>query len=158
MSVVSTSVTFLTSSEDQPVRAFATLRFVGDALDPDEISRLLAEKPTKAYRKGQKFSPGSQSPELIGKTGIWYLSTRNKVGSAELSDHLERLVALIFPFAEGDDRLRALRDIMKREDLQAHVTCFWRGPHGSTPPSIPSRVVHSFSRLPADIEKDFEAR
>jgi len=155
MNATNTSGTSLTSSEE-PVRAFATLRFVGDALDPDEISRVLSAKPTRAYRKGQKFSTGPRSPETIGKTGTWYLSTRRGRTSANLNDHFERLLALIFPFAEGDQRLRLLRDIMQREDLRAHVTCFWRGPPGSTMPNIPPLMTSRFNRLPADIETDFD--
>jgi hypothetical protein len=87
-------------SDEDFVRAFATLRFVGDDLDPDEISRVLEERPTKAHRKGERFAPGPRSPEVIGKTGIWYLSTRRRLGSPNLSDHLEKIIAIIFPFAD----------------------------------------------------------
>lgn len=144
----------MTNSE-QPTRAFATLRFAGDALDPDEISRVLDEEPTRAYRKGERFRPGARSPEIAGKTGVWYFSTRRKIPGNELTNHLDALVRLIFPFADADKRLKELRDIMERGDLQAHVTCFWRGPPGTPKPSIPFSVTDSLGRLPADIEVDF---
>jgi hypothetical protein len=64
-------------------------------------------------------------------------------------------VRLIFPFADQDKRLRELREIMERQHLQAHVTCFWRGPSGANHPSIPSMVTGAPHRLPADIEVDF---
>jgi hypothetical protein len=131
------------------------LRFAGDALDPVEISRILDEEPTRAYRKGQRFRPSARSPEVIGKTGVWYFSTRREILGDDLSDHLDALVRLIFPFADSDKRLKELRDIMEREDLEAHVTCFWRGPPGTPEPSIPISITDSLERLPADIEVDF---
>jgi len=154
MSAASLSGTSMTSSE-QPTRAFATLRFAGDALDPDEISRIVKEEPTRAYRKGQQYRPGPRSPEVTGKTGVWYFSTRRRIPGNDLADHLDALVRLILPFADADKRLRELREIMTREHLEAHVTCFWRGPPGAAKPSIPLSVTNSLSRLPADIEVDF---
>lgn len=154
MSTASLSATSMTNSE-QSTRAFATLRFVGDALDPDEISRVVKEVPTRAYRKGQRYRPGPRSPELTGKTGVWYYSTRRMIPGNDLGDHLDAVVRLILPFADADERLRELREIMEREHLQAHVTCFWRGPAGASQPSIPFSMTNSLSRLPADIEVDF---
>jgi hypothetical protein len=131
------------------------LRFAGDDLDPDEISRILKEQPTRAYRKGQRYRPGPRSPEVTGKTGVWYFSTRRKIPGHDLADHLDALVRLISPFADADQRLGELREIMERVDVQAHVTCFWRGPLGASKPSIPFGVTQSLGRLPADIEVDF---
>jgi len=154
MNMAMPSATSMTNSENT-MRAFATLRFAGDALDPDEISRVVKEQPTRAYRKGERYRPGPRSPEVTGKTGVWYFSTRRKIQSKDLTDHLDALVTLIFPFADQDRRLKELHDIMERENLQAHVTCFWRGPSGANQPSIPSVVSGALHRLPADIEVDF---
>ena len=74
----------MTNSES-PIRAFATLRFAGDALDPDEISDVVKESPTKAHRKGELYRPSPRSPEVTGKTGIWY------------SAQGEKFKAMIFP-------------------------------------------------------------
>jgi hypothetical protein len=144
----------MTSSE-AATRAFATLRFAGDALDPDEITRVVKQQPTRAYRKGERYRPGPRSPEITGKTGVWYFSTRRRIAGNELADHLDAVVRLILPFADADQRLRELREIMEREHLRAHVTCFWRGPTGVSKPSIPLSVTNSLGRLPADIEVDF---
>lgn len=149
------SVTSMMNSENT-IRTFATLRFAGDALDPEEISRVLKESPTRAYKKGQSYKPGPRSPEITGKTGVWYFSTRRKIQSNDLTDHLNLLERLIAPFGDQDGRLREIRDIMKRRNLQAHVTFFWRGRPGATSPSIPSVATSAFSRLPADIEADID--
>jgi hypothetical protein len=67
-----------TTKSDNQIRAFATLRFTGDALDPDEISRVVKEQPTKAYRKGQIYRSGRHGPDVTGRTGVWYFSTKTK--------------------------------------------------------------------------------
>jgi hypothetical protein len=154
MSAAMCSATSTTKSENRS-RAFATLRFAGDALDPDEISRVIKEQPTRAYRKGEKYRTGPHGSEIVGKTGVWYFSTRRKIPSRDLGDHLEALVRLISPFADDDKRLSQLRDIMERENLKAHVTCFWRGPPGVDEPSIPTVVSEPLQRIPADIQVDF---
>ena len=154
MSLVMSSGTSTTKS-DSAVRAFATLRFAGDALDPDEISRVIKQQPTKAYRKGQTYRSGPHGPDVTGRTGVWYFSTRRKVPSKDLVDHLHALDTLIAPFGDQDNRLKELRDIMERRNLQAHVTFFWRGPPGTPYPSVPSVATAVLQRLPADIEPDF---
>jgi hypothetical protein len=154
MSMANTSATSMTNSESAS-QVFATLRFAGDALDPDEISRVVGQQPTRAYRRGQRYKPGPRSPEVTGKTGVWYFSTKRNVSSKDLCDHLDALVSLVLPSADEDKRLRELRDIMERRNLQAHVTCFWRGPPGVDQPSIPAAVSGALGRLPADIEADF---
>jgi hypothetical protein len=154
MSAAMSSITSTTKCENRS-RAFATLRFAGDALDPDEITRVIKEQPTQAYRKGEKHRTGPHGPEIVGKTGMWYFSTRHKIPSKNLTDHLEALVRLVFPFADDGKRLRELRDIMERENLKAHVTCFWRGPPGANEPSIPAVVSEPLCRIPADIKVDF---
>jgi hypothetical protein len=148
------SATSMTNSESK-IRTFATLRFAGDALDPDEISHVVKEPPTKAYRKGQTYRSGPHGPDVSGRTGVWYFSTRRKIQSKDLADHLNALERLVAPFGDQDSRLKQLRDIMERRGLQAHVTFFWRGPPSVQQPSIPFATTAALHRLPANIEPDF---
>lgn len=143
-----------TTKFENTIRTFATLRFAGDALEPDEISRIVKERPTRAYRKGEPYRPGPRSPEITGKTGVWYFSTKRRVQSRNLADHLDALERLIAPFGDQDARLKELRDVMEQRNLKAHVTVFWRGRPGAQPPSITSDATAALGRLPADIEPD----
>ena len=127
MSMANTSAISMTNSES-PSQVFATLRFAGDALDPDEISRVVRRQPTRAYRKDQRYQPGPGSPDITGKTGVWYFSTKRNVPGKNLRDHLDALVSLVLPFADDDKRLRELRDIMERRNLQAHGRASGAGP------------------------------
>ena len=92
--------------------------------------------------------------KLPGKTGVWCFSTRRKIAGNDLAAHLDALVSVISPFADADERLRELREIMRGDHLQAHVTCFWRGPPGAPKPSILFTVTNSLGRLTANIEVD----
>jgi Domain of unknown function (DUF4279) len=114
MSTAMSSATSITKS-DHKVRAFATLRFAGDELDPDEISRIIKEQPARAYRKGQTYRSGPHGPDVTGRTGVWYFSTRKKIQSKDLADHFSALERLIAPFGDQDGRLKELRDIIRTE-------------------------------------------
>ena len=143
------------TKSDPTKKAFATLRFTGDALDPDEISSALGTSPTRAYRKGQIFSPGPRTPRVVGRTGIWYLSTDKLVSSGDLGEHLRYLVEVLAPDSPREKRLARIRELMQRDHLEAHVTCFWFGEEGEPEPTIPPEMAATFARLPADIETDF---
>jgi hypothetical protein len=144
----------MTSSENA-ITTFATLRFVDDALEPDEISHIVREKPTRAYKKGEVYRPGPRSPEITAKTGVWYFSTKHKIHSNDFADHINALERLVFPVADQDGRLKELHDIMERRNLEAHATLFWHGPPGARHPVIPPRATEALRRLPADIQSDF---
>src|SRR5262249_23867999 len=145
MSMAMPSATSTTKSENT-TSTFATLRFAGDALDPEEISSVLKESPTHAYKKGESYRPGPRSPEITGKTGVWFLSTKRKIQSNDIVDHLNALERVIAPFGDQDNRLKQIRDIMKRKNLQAHVTFFWRGRPGARHPSISSVATETLRR------------
>ena len=73
-------------------KAFVTLRFAGDELDPGKISAILPVKPTRAHRKGEEFVAGPNAGNLRGRTGIWFLATDKLVDSDDLQDHLRFVV------------------------------------------------------------------
>src|SRR6266699_2633733 len=78
-------------------KAFVTLRFAGDELDPGEISAILPVEPTRAHRKGEEFFAGPNAGTLRGRTGIWFLATDDFVHSDDLQDHLAFVEGLLYP-------------------------------------------------------------
>jgi hypothetical protein len=136
-------------------KAFATLRFAGDDLDPAEISAILPVVPTRAHRKGEEFFSGPRAGHLRGRTGIWFLSTDQHVASDDLGDHLEFVRTLLHPQSGDSFRLDALRDVLRHAHARARLTCFWRGDPGETEPHIPAEFRSAIERLGADIETDF---
>jgi hypothetical protein len=118
--------------------------------------RVLLRKNRRGHiGRVKPIGSGPHGPEITGKTGVWYFSTRRKIPSKVLSDHVDALVGLIFPFGDQDRRLRELCDIMERENLKAHATFFWRGPSDAKRPSVSHVATEPLHRLRADIEVDF---
>jgi len=156
--VLSLATSTTRSRKIAPQKVFATLRFSGDRLDPDRISDILRVQPTKSYRKGERYFAGPRAGHLAGHTGIWLLATDDFVASADLNRHLGYLTSLIFRGAadHNKDRLAGLRELMARDGITAHVSCFWHGEPGEQPPSILPEATVKLRDLPADIETDFD--
>ena len=136
-------------------KAFATLRFAGDDLDPADISAILPIAPTRAHRKGEKFFAGPHAGPLRGRTGIWFLSTDKRVPSDDFGDHLEFMRTLLYPKPGDNSRIAALCSVLKRAHSRARLTCFWRGDADEAEPRIPAEFRSAIEKLGADIETDF---
>jgi hypothetical protein len=144
------------SSDSTRQRAFATLRFSGDRLDPVRISAILEVPPTKAWRKGERYFAGQRTGHLIGRTGTWFLATDDLVTSPDLDEHLEFLTALLSQGPQDEEaRLVRLREVMARDNLKADVSCFWHGAAGEQPPTMSAEKTAKLRALPAEIETDF---
>ena len=140
---------------DADSKAFVTLRFAGDDLDPSEISAVLPVKPTRAHRKGEEFFAGPHAGNLRSRTGIWFVATDKLVPSDDLFDHLAFVQKLLSPLPGDISPITKLRDIVERMHSAAHVTCFWRGEPGEPAPQIPDGFKSAVAPLAADIETDF---
>ena len=152
---MATSTTKIDAQVDR--KAFVTLRFAGDDLDPREISTILPVAPTRAHRKGEAFIAGPHAGELRGRTGIWFLATDKLVPSNDLDDHLAFVHDLLYAEPSDTGRIIKLRDILGRAHSHAHITCFWRGDRGEATPQIPREFKSAVRPLAADIETDFVA-
>lgn len=166
------------SSPDDTVRAFATLRVVGDELIPSEITDILRLFPTKSYAKGEKYDAGRHAGQIIGKTGVWYLATDRIVASNRLVDHLLFLVSVLAPdstlagmafipnkatigrpiaVAPFFRRLERLKMVIEKRNLRAVVTLFWHGTTGAKHPPLPRTLLTIFRAFSIEIEMDFDA-
>jgi hypothetical protein len=148
------SATSTTRSKPGTLLTYASLRFTGDALEPNWISDLLGTEPKTAYRKGEVYKV-SRGHEVRGRTGLWRLSSKGAVDSADLNEHLAYLLAILFP-ANSEELVDRLRALMHDKGIEADVSCFWYGEHGAQPPVVPEDFRASFARLPATIETDFD--
>jgi hypothetical protein len=88
-------------------RVRASLRVLGDSLEPEEVSALLGRPPTRERRKGDKI-PGKQggNSEAVEPTGAWILDSPLSE-TAEVEDHLE---ALLGTLSNDMDEWRSLTD------------------------------------------------
>ena len=56
----------------------ASLRFFGDDLDPDELTRLLGCQPTKSERKGEEIVGKVTGNKRTARSGGWRLSAERR--------------------------------------------------------------------------------
>jgi hypothetical protein len=135
-------------------KTHATLRFSGDRINPSIFTDILKVRPDRGHRKGEVFYAGPRAGNLVGRTGIWWLSTQKHVDSDSLDDHLSYLVKLVSPTDQAE-RLARLREEIGREGAEVHVGCFWHGPPGAQAPTVSDNFRRMFARLSAQIETDF---
>jgi hypothetical protein len=144
-----------TKADDGTVQTFATFRIAGDRLAPDDVTQILRVPPTQAYAKGEHYWGGPRSPDLVGRTGMWFLSTDRIVASKRLGDHLGQILNLIVLQRGEMLPLIELNRLLARKGLKAHVSCYWFGRARAKKPVIPPIVTKIFGLLPADMETDF---
>jgi len=152
-------------------KTFATFRVSGDALLPDMITKTLKFQPTLSYRRGDQYSTAGSGTQFVGKTGVWFLSTERIVASDKLADHLAFIFFVLgltsnqrrFTMSEPafvsnlNSQLRTVMDLqrlMKQAALKASLTCFWHGPVGAKPPTMPSTRLLEMASI--EIETDFD--
>lgn len=56
-----------------------TLRIYGEALDPDEITRLLGAAPSRSRRRGDVQARWKDGREVIAKEGMWLLNVEKRM-------------------------------------------------------------------------------
>lgn len=140
----------------ETISALATIRFTGEHLVPDQITQILQIRPTQAYKKGEIYAAGPRSPQLKGRTGVWYFSTDTVLASRQIEDHVACLIGLLLPAPDKIERLAEVKRLIAKRGLKAHVTLFWHGRHKAKKPTIPPIIPEFFKILPADVELDFE--
>jgi hypothetical protein len=159
---------------EDTIRAYATFRVTGDALVPELITDALCTFPTTSYRKGEKYVPGKHSGPVLGRTGVWFLSTDKIVAGKNLMDHIAFLFGMLAPempispaivlpqigpvvFSRlPDARVKELSRLLKERELTSVATLFWHGKPGARAPSVPKPFVSMLRVIPVAIETDFD--
>jgi hypothetical protein len=100
-------------------RTAASLRFHGDDLDPEDISRTLGASPTLGRKKGGIwYTP--KGKEMIARTGYWSLSAAEET-PADLDQQLTKL------FSGLSDDVEAFRKLAARFKGNVFVGLFLSG-------------------------------
>jgi len=140
-------------------QAFAILRVVGDALDPDEITRVLSIRPTFACRKSETYSTG-RSQNLVARTGTWLFDTSHVVASNDLSVHTWCVLLLLGlrETLESTDLDKAMRlhSLITQQGLSATLSLFWHGPARAPVPKEPKWLTKLLAPFSIAIETDFD--
>ena len=70
-----------------------SLRFFGDALDPEQVTIALGHPPDAGIRRGELWRPSRRGREVIARTGSW----RREVPRREPGDLDDQIVQLLAP-------------------------------------------------------------
>jgi Domain of unknown function (DUF4279) len=120
-------------------KTFASFRIGGDALVPDEITRTLNLEPDFACAKGEPFGAGrGRRP-----TGVWSITSEERVESTSIERHLVYLLDRIEPMAQ------AIADVVEPKSLATDFFCYWRSATGHGGPEVSAATLGRISRLNA---------
>jgi uncharacterized protein DUF4279 len=95
---------------------FATFRLFGDLLDVSEVTRRLGLEPDAAYHEGEP-NPAWRQPHA-SKTGVWEFTSKGRIESPHLEEHLVYLIEKVEPVKQD------LHDLVARQALRPDFWCF----------------------------------
>jgi hypothetical protein len=90
-------------------RTKATLRIAGDALMPEEVSKMLGVAPTSAQRKGQDLR-GASGVSRIAKFGMWRFQAA-EASPGDLDAQVQEILGQLTDDMAIWDRISALYDV-----------------------------------------------
>lgn len=124
-------------------RAYASVRFCGDSLDPLTVTLALRLPADHVHRHGEprltRTRKGIVKEYDPYRGGMWWMSSERWVSSPRLAVHLEWLLEQLEPRA---DAVAALR----RDGVEANFFCFSSG-STSQPPSLPRLIRNRAAAL-----------
>lgn len=128
-------------------RTHAAFRLIAHELDPAAVTRALGVQPSKALVKDQ-LVPGDEGVRRQ-PTGVWALSTDDRVASSSLERHLTHLLGVLEPAAGP------LAELQREYGAVTDFFCFWMSLTGHGGPMLSPAVLERIAALGADLEFDF---
>lgn len=117
-------------------RAKATLRVIGDDLDPTEISRLLGCTPTDSHRKGDNINKPEATRTRAARSGLWALETK-ECSPSDIDAQFQSLLACV------TDDLSVWSALAKHYKLD--IICAWFMEEGNEGEDISAKTVQALS-------------
>ena len=125
----------------------AELRIYSDSRLSDEITGHLGIEPTERHDKGDRFTNSTGRTREAPSTG-WFLSSRDRVSSNDLRDHLNWLLTELMG-AEA-----AVRALQEDEETHMRIHCYWLSASGQGGPTLWPEQMESMAKL--NLECDFD--
>lgn len=141
------------------LKAFASLRFTGETLEPSLIGDILCVRPTLSYHKGELFLVGEARRERVGRTGLWLFNTEGRAEACDLNQHIDLLVKVIFLDDGGRPDLQkavALRRLVDSQNVDMRVSLFWHGSDADEEPKIKKSFYDVIGWVGGRVESDFD--
>lgn len=128
----------IASANPNCAETFASLRLYGDALVPDEVTRLLHVEPTDRASKGAQLV-ASSGKTRTAPTGRWILESRGHVDSIDLEQHI---TWLLDQMESAGITPAAIPGVSK-----ADVFCYWLSATGQGGPELSPELLGRLAKL-----------
>ena len=131
-------------------RAYATVRFMGQSLDPLSVTMALRLPPDHMHRNGEprlvRTKRGKVEERSPYRGGQWSMSSESWVQSPRLEVHLEWLLKQLEPKAEAVAQLIS-------QGVEVDFFCYSLGTTPSLP-SVPRSIRSRIERLGVKLDID----
>jgi hypothetical protein len=93
------------------LRTYATLRLMGENLDPQRVTAQLGITPSQTHRAGERSKFGGVYP-----TGYWALTSKDALDTEDLEEHIDWLLRQVEPIS--------VQWLEQQAGVRADVFCF----------------------------------
>ncbi len=88
-------------------------RLIGDALDVDQVSRVLGRAPTATWTKGELV----QGSLLARRSNAWILTVKRAGDQCDVGAHINELLDIVNPLT------KRIGDLMRENDFVSEIGC-----------------------------------
>lgn len=133
-------------------RAHASIRFMGDSLDPLDVTRLIRLPYDHAHRAGEPRIRRRRTDLSVNeyapyRRGMWSMSSESWVHSSDLDVHVSWLLEQLEPRAEQ------VKQVLTNGAI-GDIYCFSSGAP-ALPPTLPERTIERAAALGLTIDIDY---
>lgn len=133
---------------DNCLETHASFNLSGDNLSPDLITKILNVPPSYCVKKGDTHTGPYVRGHKAG-TGVWFISTKGKLKSTNLEEHLLYLLKKI-----GNPSSNFYK-LVKELRLRVMFRCFFMSATGQGGPDISIETLKKIVNLGFGLEFDF---
>jgi len=130
--------------------AHASLRVMGENLDPSDVTKALQLPPDTTYRRGDPRLSRARNGRVVRyspySAGMWSMTSKGCVHSGRLETHVAWLLNELEPVANE------FRDLLE-DGIHADIFCYSVG-STDRPPAIPNSLRDRAARLGLIIDID----
>jgi hypothetical protein len=127
-------------------RTFATFHLSHEDLDPDAVTVDMGLQPSRTQRRGHPRNPLAQRP-VIARFGLWSLTSKDRLHSRDVRDHVDWLLDQLEPVAAAIERYQA-------SGCKSDISCFWTLGRSRGGPRLSPDGMRRMARLSIQIEFD----
>ncbi len=131
------------SDDTRSGRTWATLRILGEHLDPSDVTARLQIVPSRAFIKGDR-----RGTDGVWRHGYWGMTSQDKVQSMDLQLHIAWLLKQLEPVQVE------LKVLIAQEGIKADVFCFWEIATGNTGLVLSSETLGLLGKLNLELAVD----